>query len=407
METNRFLGFVWIIVMGMLLLSCERETIDLEKGKNDQMGMLSFASFVIDYTAETSVVSKAVSRANYAYLVRVKDASGQTVEEWMYGQMPVSIPLPVGTYTLWVQSQREIPIAEFEAPVYGEEVPFTIEADQETSLGQVTCRLVNVKVSVGYNETMKQLLTDDCSVKVEVDGNGKSLDFTRGEARCGYFAVGRTMVVRFSGTVDGTYKTLTKTFTDVKAGQWRKVTFVMTINGEGNATFDVTIQDWCEEKELAQNVSSSETVIGPDPSQGGEEGEAPSLTCDQFDITRPVPVKEGMDFIVNISAPNKIETFYVDVDSDNPDLKTAISAVNGGSSTLDLSSTPPDALKSIFDSALHFPYADQVKGKTFIPFDLGAAVPFLIEIPGLHHFTMRVTDKAGKQAQQTISMQVG
>jgi hypothetical protein len=387
-----------------LLASCD-ESMFHDKNRS-KTGTLAFAGLSIGISDESNVPSvetKAVSTSDF--IISIYDSENKLDTSFTYSAMPSKLILGVGDYTLKVQSKGTIPAADWDTPVYGASESFSIADGKTTTLGAVTCKLVNIKISVGYNSTMTDLMSSDCKTVVTITEGG-SLTYVKGETRAGYFAPkSAVMTVKFSGTVDGSYKTLTKTFSDVSAGQWRKVNFVMTVNPEGTATFTVTIDDWCEEKELSESVSTDETVIGDDPTAGGGTKPAPSLTCDDHDLTKPVEMVKGMTFVVNISAPNRIKTFYVDVSSDNPNMIAAFTTVNNGSTTLDLVN-PSDQLKDIFDGGLHFPYGGQVYNKKTVPFDLGASQPFIASFTGTHVFTMRVTDQKDQTTTQAVTMHV-
>lgn len=388
----------------LLLSGCDESMFrDKTKAKTGTLALSGLTIGINDDNAVPTAVTKSVATDNF--IISIYDSKNVLDTSFTYSKMPSKIVLGVGDYSINVQSISAIPSAEWEKPVYGATESVSIADGKTTSLGAIVCKLVNVKISVGYNETMTNLMGSDCKTVVSI-AEGGSLEYVKGEARCGYFAPKSVvMTVKFSGTVDGSYKTLTKTFSDVAAGQWRKVNFVMTVNPEGTATFTITIDDWCEEKELSQSVAIDETVIGDDPMAGDTAKPAPSLTCSDHDISKPVTMTAGMTFVVNISAPNRIKTFYVDVSSDNPNMISAFTAVNDGSTTLDLVS-PSEELKAIFDGGLKFPYGDQVYNRKTVPFDLGASQPFIASFTGTHVFTMRVTDQKDKTTSQAVTLYV-
>ena len=329
-------------------------------------------------------------------------------DDYIYGQMPESLVLVTGTYSMTVQSQVEIPAAEFETPVYGATVNgIVIEEDETTDLGTITCRLINIKVSVGYNEAMQEVLGDDVNVRVEI-GNG-SLDFAKGESQCGYFAApeaSNAMTVKFTGTVDGNYATMTRAFTDVKAGQWRKITFIMTVNEEGNSTFDVVVEDWCDEKELSSNVDVSEEVIGPDPEVGNgddQNPDAPKVVYKGGSVPMTaITLSEGMELSFTILAPKGIAALTVDIASDNADFNNDVLSM--GISPIDLVN-PTEAQISICN-LFGLTYGENLAGMTETTFNLSGAVIPLMGFPGNHTFTLNITDKEGNTTATAIKMKV-
>lgn len=390
------------------LVGCERDKIGYGD-KEGATGTLSFMQFGVETSTDIEIISRAATSATYNYVIRIFDANGDQVgSDYIYGQMPESIVLNTGTYSMKIQSQSQIPSAEFEAPVYGATINgIVIEEDQTTDLGVITCKLINIKVSVGYNEAMWAVLGDDANVLVEI-GDG-ALNFAKGESQNGYFAapeVSNAMTVKFAGTVDGNYATMTRAFTDVKAGQWRKINFIMTVNEEGDATFDVVVEDWCDEKELANNIEVSEEVIGPDPDAGeGEEEnpDAPKVIYKGGSVpTSPIVITDGMELGFTISAPKGIAGLSVDIASTNADFNNDV--LSAGISPIDLVN-PSEAQISICDM-FGLSYGSNLVGQTEVAFNLTGAVTPLLGFPGTHSFTLTITDAEGNSTSTTIKMKV-
>lgn len=407
MKLFKFLS-VCALALSIGLVSCERDKIGYGD-KENATGTLSFMQFDVETSTEIDIISRAATSATYNYVIRIFDANGDQVgDDYIYGQMPESIVLTTGTYSMSVQSQSNIPAAEFEAPVYGATVNnIVIEEDQTTNVGVITCKLINIKVSVAYNEAMQAVMGDDCQTIVEI-GNG-ALTFAKGESQCGYFAapeVSNAMTVKFSGTVDGNYATMTRAFTDVKAGQWRKINFIMTVNEEGDATFDVVVEDWCDEKELGNNIDVSEEVIGPDPDAGeGEEEnpDAPKVIYKGGSVpSSAIVITDGMQLGFTISAPKGIAGLSVDIASDNADFNNDVLSM--GISPIDLVN-PSEAQISICNM-FGLPYGESLVGQTETAFDLSGAVTPLLGFPGTHSFTLTITDAEGNTTSTTIKMKV-
>lgn len=407
MKLFKFISTV-ALALSIGLVGCERDKIGYGD-KEGATGTLSFMQFGVETSTDIEIISRAATSATYNYVIRIFDANGDQVgSDYIYGQMPESIVLNTGTYSMKIQSQSQIPSAEFEAPVYGATVNgIVIEEDQTTDLGVITCKLINIKVSVGYNEAMWAVLGDDANVLVEI-GDG-ALNFAKGESQNGYFAapeVSNAMTVKFAGTVDGNYATMTRAFTDVKAGQWRKINFIMTVNEEGDATFDVVVEDWCDEKELANNIEVSEEVIGPDPDAGeGEEEnpDAPKVIYKGGSVpTSPIVITDGMELGFTISAPKGIAGLSVDIASDNADFNNDVLSM--GISPIDLVN-PSEAQISICDM-FGLPYGANLVGQTETAFDLSGAVTPLLGFPGTHSFTLTITDAEGNSTSTTIKMKV-
>ncbi len=405
---NKLLTSLCIVAVALGSASCGRDK--LEFGKKNSTGTLSFMKLSVGVSEEVDEVSRATDPSTFNYIIRIYNASGEQVgSDYIYGQLPEAITLLTGSYTLKIQSQANIPAAEFEAPVYGAEQSFEIVENQTTNLGTITCKLINIKVSVAYNQTMAEAMGDDCNVRVTI-GDG-SLDFSKDESQCGYFAApeaSNAMTVKFTGTVNGSYSSMTKAFTDVKAGQWRKITFILNINDEGNASFDIQIEDWCDEEELGGNIDHEETVIGPDPEQPAEPDDpanpdAPKVVYKGGEVpTDPIVVSAGMELSFQIEAPKLIDQFSVDIASDNPDFVNDV--LSTGVSPLDLINPTEDQIGIC--TLFGLPYGEQVAGKDAVDFVLTNAIVPLMGFPGTHTFTLTITDKEGNKTVCPITMKV-
>ena len=407
MKLFKFISII-ALALSIGLVGCERDKIGYND-KNGATGTLSFMNFDIQTSTSIDIVARSSSTDVSNYIIRIFDANGDQVgSDYIYGQMPESITLFTGTYTMKIQSQSQVPAAEFDAPAYGATVNnIVIEEDKTTDLGAVTCKLINIKVSVGYSDLMQEVLGDDVKVVVEI-GNG-SLTFPKGETKCGYFAApeaSNAMTVKFSGTVDGTYGTMTRAFTDVKAGQWRKITFIYIENEEGNATFDIQVEDWCDEMELASNIEVSEEVIGPDPGADDDNNsnpDTPKVFYKGGSVPKsPIVVTNGMQLSFTISAPKGIAAFLVDMASDNDDFNDDVLSM--GISPIDLIN-PSEAQISIC-TMFGFTYGSALAGLTETVFDLSGAVTPLLGFPGTHSFTLNITDTEGNSSSTTIKMKV-
>ena len=407
MKLFKFISII-ALALSIGLVGCERDKIGYND-KNGATGTLSFMNFDIQTSTSIDIVSRSSSTDVSNYIIRIFDANGDQVgSDYIYGQMPESITLFTGTYTMKIQSQSQVPAAEFDAPAYGATVNnIVIEEDKTTDLGAVTCKLINIKVSVGYSDLMQEVLGDDVKVVVEI-GNG-SLTFPKGETKCGYFAApeaSNAMTVKFSGTVDGTYGTMTRAFTDVKAGQWRKITFIYIENEEGNATFDIQVEDWCDEMELASNVEVSEEVIGPDPGADEENPsnpDAPKVFYKGGSVPKsPIVITSGMQLSFTISAPKGIAAFLVDMASDNDDFSDSVLSM--GISPIDMINPSEDQINIC--KLFGFTYGSALAGLTETVFDLSGAVTPLLGFPGTHSFTLNITDTEGNSSSTTIKMKV-
>ena len=228
----------------MLLASCQKSPVQNVKGG----GFLSFGEFSL--SVDEAVVTKA-DAAGDNYDVTVYDEDDNAVVSMTYAQVKENgdlISLPAGTYTLVASSLAgDVPTASWENPIYGTSKQFTIEAGEVTEIGELTCTLVQCKVTVSYSDEFLESVTGEGSTSVEVT-TGYPLDFALNadgtyDQSAGFFAVGEgsTMTVVFKGSFDGKTAKMTKTFSGIAAKQWRQVKFIKKKNEEGQATFDIVI----------------------------------------------------------------------------------------------------------------------------------------------------------------------
>ena len=199
-----------IIPMAVLFLaSCQKPAV-----KEQELGYLSFEEASLSFDEE--VVTKAYSAAPGSYTITILDSDDKTVYQAYYSEVKNNgdmISLPAGDYTLVAQSD-ELPVAAFEQPVYGTSKRFSIQAGEQTFIGELVCTLLQCKVTVAYSDEFLATVTGECTTKVELT-SGSPLDYkiTQNGTRytydqsAGYFAVnGTTMTVMFKGSVEGKTK---------------------------------------------------------------------------------------------------------------------------------------------------------------------------------------------------------
>ncbi len=386
--------------------SCKKETFNYGGNGADATGTLSFDGLAIEVSDETHQVKASTRATTDTYAIYVDSEDGQRFLSTTYNELKGSIQLPAGKYTLTAQSATEIPDAEFENPVYGATKEFTIEAGKTTSIGTLTCTLLQCKVSVAYNEDFLAMVTGNCTTTVELS-NGSPLEYAmtysadkgpQYEKRNGYFAVsGSTLTVTFRGEIEGKSQRMTKSFTGIAPKQWRQITFVQKINGEGDATFDITISDYVEDETLDNDINGNETILGEDPNAPtGDGGIKLVSTCD-YDISNPivVPAKENpFTLTMNAVVPNGVRRFTVEIESTSPGFLNSVKAINDESTMLDLVSPSSGAI-NVFTTILPFPYGDKVQNQTNIAFDLSAAQGPILFFKGTHTFKMVVIDNTG------------
>ena len=398
----------------VLFASCQKTPISAEKG----FGYLSFSEFTLglDETVETKATA-----ASGNYTITIFDADGneemrKTYEEVKNNDNKLSIP--AGSYTLVASSSSdEVPAAAFEQPVYGVSKEFTIEAGMTTPIGELVCTLQQCKVTVSYSDDFLKMVTGPCSTKVTVDPE-MPLEYVLNadktyEQSAGYFAVtGSTMIVVFKGNINGNSAAQTLSITNIAPKQWRQIKFIPKVDEEGNATFDIVIQDLISDATLNNAVDPEEEIIGEDPDapkgDGGitlapdyENGCDEEITDLENILIVPVATRD-MAIRFRATVPNGVKKFNVLIDSDNEAFLAAVDAAKARE--LDLINPSED--NEVIFTVVPFPHGQELVGQTDIAFNLDAAQDAITIYSGRHTFKMVIVDQTGCKNEIPVVMVV-
>lgn len=418
----------------MLLASCQKSPVS----SNKENGFLSFSDFSLSLDEE--LITKATSAAGGSYTIIVLDVDGNEVIRKSYKDIKDNdnkISIPAGEYTLIARStEEEVPVAEFEQPVYGASKTFSIEAGETTQIGELICTLLQCKVTVEYSQDFLNMVTGDCVTQVELTA-GSPLSYSLSadgtyEKSAGYFAVnGNTMTVNFRGSLDG-YEgvTMSKTFTNIAPKQWRQVKFIPKVDEEGTATFDIVITDLISDETLNDDLLAEEVILGADPNAPQDDGGIQLLLaegCDEtitysekdivYDadgkqinsvgvINIPVePLAEDgsttMSIKFNAVIPDGLAGLEVDITTDSKGFAAAVAEANASNIDLVYPTCDP-----IIFSVVPFSHGEEILGQTNIDFDLSSAQKAITMYPGIHLFVMTITDVNGKTKVNEITMVV-
>ena len=429
---NKNLMLASFSALMVILASCQKTAVN-----KDGNGFLSFSEFTLDI--DESVITKSeAARGNY--VVFIMDADEEVVMQKSYSEITGSdnmLTLPAGNYTLVVRSlEEEVPVAAFEQPVYGVSKPFSITPGEVTPAGELTCTLLQCKVTVSYSDDFLETVTGPCTTKVELT-SGSPLAYELSadgvyNHSAGYFAVnGNTLSVSFIGNIDGSDVTMNKTFTGIEARQWRQIKFIPKRNIQGTATFDIVINDMISDEILNEDVLAEEVIIGKDPNapedDGGirfllAEGCQNTITYSEenlvFDadgnkinftgiINIPIDPMPSTSQIPTMSIKLKAEIpaglaeMFVDIATDSPGFANAVRMANA--EHIDLVNPLCSAI--IFD-VVPFPRGEEILDQKELSFDLSTAQPAIVGYPGTHVFTMTIVDMNGKTKVNKITMKV-
>ena len=406
-----------ILAMALAVFSSCRKINIPDKPES---GTLSFSAFSL--SCDTEVLTKAVSAAADTYAIIITDAEDNEVLTTTYGEVLESggeIELLAGNYTLTARSTAEnVPASVFEKPVYGASAPFSIVAGQTTEIGSLTCRLLQCKVTVDYDEAFLESVTGDCQTDVTVTAGyplsyklGLSDGKTAFDESAGYFAVNNgertTMNVVFKGSIEGKTQKMTAALTGIQPQQWRQIKFYKKTDEQGNASFGISITDFIDDEELLVQLSLvDEDVIGDDPERplgdGGitlEFAEDCTMFDDMSNIIVP-PMSTPMDLRMVAKVPGGVKKFFVDIASTSESFISAVDVAGG--TRLDL--VNPSEASTIVFQIVPFTHGSELLGQTLINFDLSGAQEAILEFKGEHTFTMDITDSNGCNKKQSVTM---
>lgn len=381
-------------------------------------GYVAFSEEGLSVITDAEVVRATSVDVDTFLCTIVRDDSGETVQSFTYGERPTSpIELQIGAYTLHVSSGTA-PAVEWESPVYGATVPFTVQKDQTNTLDPILCKLSNIKVTVGYDADLYDLLESGSQTEISIGES--SIAFAYTEERAAYFAAPQaenTMKVDMSLTYAGKSSKMSATIEGVKAGQWRKITVNMPHVNEGNVVFTITVETFLLDEEIVVDLAEvvlAEAII-PDDSQNNPyapiiawEGhnlkESFQLKASHFDAdgncTLPVAISVDANestftaFVVNIASTSS--AFMESLLSMNFKQEFDLCQVTASS----------DANLNTALTMVGIPTGSKVQGKSSVSVDLTSLMAILYQYDGTHDFTMTVTNAAGHAATATLSMVV-
>ena len=283
--------------------------------------------------------------------VEIVDEAGATVAKKSYGEWKAQtepIEMAAGNYTLKAYSAETIAAADWECPVYATEKDFTIRKGETTRMPDLVCTLANIKVTVGYAADLADLLSDDTAAEVTLGAN--TLRFAKGDARAAYFRAEEetnTLRLDIAGTFADTGKSvsLTKTISGVRAGQWRKITFIIENADKGNLEIGIVVDSFIQDEEIVVDGTGDlwEPVI--------DETEAPTIEWPGHDLAAPLRLDASMfdgegncttPVVFDLKASRGIAALGIAIGSDNADLLARLSSM-GIDGTVDLCATTPES----------------------------------------------------------------
>ena len=360
-----------------------------------------------------------------AFIVEIFDAEGTTVYKDTYANLRTEtaatdgkMELPTGSYKLEVRSEEpSSKLAEWDHPVYFAARDFAIEKNEDTVLEEIVCTLSNIKVTLTCSKDLADQFTAETISTVSLGET--SMVFVKGETRAAYFtslAELNTLKFNLTGAFADTPETplqFNKEIPTVKAGQWRKITLVITYADKGGIKFDIDVKNFIMDEEIridgTANVWEPVFEEGPDPL-------APAIEWPGHDLTEPFRITSSMfdadgkctePFALNLTAPNGIESLVLTFSSTNSAFMDALTEIQIPHS-LDLCATTQGPAYAIL-SGFGLPLGDKLRGATSKQFDIAGQIPMLYADPGFegtHTFACTLTDAKGLSTSAELRLVV-
>ena len=357
--------------------------------------------------------------------------ANEVVHSFKYSERPTeAIELETGDYIFKIVS-GEVPGAAWDTPVYGATKAFKIVRNETTTLSEIVCSLLQIKVTITYAADLLERLGNKTITTATVGEN--SLEFALTEERAGFFLapqVNNTIELHISGTyaadkVDFKTVEMNKEIRDVKAGQHSKIHLYIEHAAEGNIKVGVTIRDWVTDEivpcNVADKIIEEEWIDGDnngdnnDPESGVED---PSIVWDGHDISKREQIVSGLEVDLLISASKGIKELTCRIDSAS--LTPAELAGTGLCDVLNLcypsqsyDSNNPGVFIDVEEPlrGLGFAVAEKVVNQTFVKLSITQFLGVLQAVSGTdlkhHDFYLTVTDNEGVTVTKTLMLQTG
>lgn len=444
----KFAKFTAVALMAALVaVGCgsENSPFDNNEGAHtSNKGLLSIENLSIDCRIDESIPDAGLNPSPSSvgatrssvdvnnFDCAIINEENEVVKSFKFGERPTeAFELETGDYIFKIQS-GDVPGAAWDTPVYGTLKAFKIVRNETTTLSEIVCSLMQIKVTVTYAADLLERLGDKTLTTVVVGDN--SLEFPLTESRSGFFAapqVNNTIELRISGTyaadkVNFKPVEMTKEVRDVKAGQHSKVHFYIEHSAEGNINVGVTLRDWVTDEIIPCNVADLITEEEWQDNSGNEGGEVETSNISVewlgYDISKRTTIDQNTTGEVVVRAAKGIKELIVRIES------AALSPMLQGVGLVDVINLT--YLEKSYDSAnpnqplteeqianletnlkpieegglLGFKYGEDVINKTEVQFSITPFMVPLNAIKGNHDFHFTITDNDGSTAKASLML---
>ena len=355
---------------------------------------------------------------------------GEVVKSFKFGERPTeAIELNTGDYIFKIQS-GEVPGAAWNTPVYGTSKAFKIVRDETTTLSEIVCSLMQIKVTITYAPDLLERLGEETTTTAIIGEN--SLVYSLDEVRDGYFLapqVNNTITLSIKGTyaadkVNFKNVEMNKEVRNVKVGQHSKIHFYIEHADEGNIKVGVTLRDWVTDTIIPCNVA--DLVTEDEWTEGGNEGGnepgttvgAPDIIWRGYDMSKRYAIDGNLTVDLEIVAEKGIKELLCEINSEvlTPSELAAVGLCN----ILNLcypkqsyDSTNPGSYIDVEQPLrdLNFAVAEDVVNQKKVNLSITMFLGVLQGVSGTslknHDFILTVTDNEGVTTVKTLMLQTG
>ena len=431
--------FTVVALIAALFVGCAEGNLSFggdDNGGNTTVsntGLLSIANLEVDCRIDESdpdmgiLGTRATRSANVdQFDCTIINSDNEVEMAFKYGERPTAdVELAAGDYIFKIQS-GEVQGAAWDAPEYGTERAFKIVRNQTTTLSEIVCSLLQIKVSVSYAPDLLERLGEKTVTEVTVGEN--TLSFSLTESRAAFF-VAPQVLNDIEMCIKGTYAAdkvnfkpleMNKQVRDVKAGQHSKIHFYIEHAAEGNINVGVTLQNWVTDEvvpcNVADLVTEEEWKEPSDDNEGGEDVvNDPSIEWIGYNLADRVVIDDTTTGEIMVRASKGIKELIVQIDSEvlTPALLGSIGLADVMNITYPEksydSSNPSrvieaEVLKSALSKDFGFKICDEVINKTEVLFSITTFMGALNAEAGNHDFIFTVIDNDGVSKTEILKL---
>ena len=383
---KKYLKSLFLVALAACVTACEMDELKTDGPGVEQgeVGYLKIGDVSVNLDTENAsteskpqAATRAVTEAATSYWVMVSEkTAGKVVWQGTYADAAQQqFSLAPGTYVVSARQTQDgvVDGAKVDAPYYAGQSEDVVIRSKETSTATVTCKLANILTTVELSADLKASFksydaTSDrrlkTNVKVGTDAASNSYDFEASsthESPKVYFrdeaglnsTTGNTMTIVLSGDyytgsvedlTDGTVDEslwkevkMTKTLTNVRAAQWRKISINISHPTTGNVQFEIKVESYIYDEEIAVDVTTLYETLDVEesiPDDAEENPAAPSVTINgQEELTYTIDsskydadAEAWTSFLklnVTPEAGASVKALYAVVTSDNASLQAA------------------------------------------------------------------------------------